>query len=109
MSTRGTNGMLRRDVVYLDFAVIPNSHPFSFCSYSTRRKDGLTPLDFHPFPKRKVWRRVQRIAQGKFVKTKGGVEAGDGEVLEEQVKDKIVATVGPKSERFLDLHDPFSS
>lgn len=43
------------DVVYFDFAVVPSSTPFSFCSYATRRSDGKRPIDYIPFPLHRDW------------------------------------------------------
>lgn len=55
VSTKYTNGLLDRSVVYFDFAVIPNTNPFAFCSYSGRRTDGQQPLSVAPFPTRETW------------------------------------------------------
>lgn len=61
VSTKESNGFLRPEVVYLDFAVIPNTKPFGFCSYAGRRNDGKRPLDFAPFPTERTWAKFHEL------------------------------------------------
>lgn len=64
VSTEATEGFLDAQVVYLDFAVIPNSKPFGFCSYSAQRIDHDRPLDHAPFPTKKTWNKLKAIGSG---------------------------------------------
>ena len=58
VKTDTTNGFLNPKVVYLDFAVIPNTIPFGFCSYAFRREDGGRPIEYAPFPTGKLWKSL---------------------------------------------------
>lgn len=51
-------------VVYFDFAVVPTSTPFSFCSYATRRTDGKRPIDYIPFPTHAAWDTILKQRNG---------------------------------------------
>lgn len=51
-------------VVYFDFAVVPSSTPFSFCSYATRRTDGNRPIDYIPFPTHEAWDTILKQRSG---------------------------------------------
>ncbi|CAN8074896.1 unnamed protein product, partial [Agarophyton chilense] len=57
------SGFLDERVVYLDFAVIPNTLPFAFCSYAARRSDAQRPAHFAPFPTLPTWSRVRSLNQ----------------------------------------------
>lgn len=58
VDTKLNNGFLDANVLYFDFAVIPNSIPFAFCSYSARREDHDRPLDHAPFPTKATWEKL---------------------------------------------------
>lgn len=60
VDTKPNNGFLDAKVVYFDFAVIPNSSPFGFCSYSARREDHDRPLNHAPFPTKATWKTFQK-------------------------------------------------
>lgn len=64
VSTESTNGFLEAQVVYFDFAVIPNSVPFGFCSYSARRIDHDRPLNHAPFPTEATWKKYKSTRKG---------------------------------------------
>lgn len=64
---RTEGGFLKSDVVYFDFAVIPNSEPFAFCSYATRRGDGKRPIFFAPFPSEGTWEHIKAINEKRSV------------------------------------------
>lgn len=55
-----TTEQLDASVVYFDFAVVPTSTPFSFCSYATRRSDGNKPIDYVPFPSHDTWDVIKK-------------------------------------------------
>lgn len=59
-----TSRMLDPSVVYFDFAVVPSTTPFAFCSYATRRTDGNRPIDYVPFPAHGAWNAILRQRNG---------------------------------------------
>lgn len=69
---KAPKGFLDSRVVYFDFAVIPYTEPFAFCSYASRRENGLKPIHFAPFPSIPTWNRVSAINEKRSLDTDAG-------------------------------------
>lgn len=89
VKTKTTSGFLDPKVVYLDFAVIPNTTPFGFCSYASRREDGGRPIDYAPFPTAKLWKSL--LATGPQMMPEASSSPKEEELMEitSEPSDKI--------------------
>lgn len=106
---RTESGFLDPRVVYFDFAVIPNPHPFAFCSYAARREDGSNPIDYAPFPRPELWERVKEEADRRSVELTDAPTTPAVPSFEPTAEEDMDASPGPLSSGVNEAAGPLPS